>query len=350
MEFKGPRAYASIQYEGANITTDITKDLISVNYTDNLDSADELEITIKDIERKWLNDWHPRKGDKIEATIIGEHWDKFGDLKTYPCGTFQVDGITYSGPASIMSIKAISIDLKANYKDEKRNKSWDNVTLKDIVAEITSKANKSLIYEVENIIKYKRIDQTLESDLQLLKRLCDQEGLSLKSAVDKLIIFNKENFEKSDSIKAVELTPNLNFTIDSDDIDTYDSCVIEYYDPMLKEALKGEFKAPDREGYKEKTNRVLRVKENNSVPGETKEEKEEFLKKKAKNKLRSKNSNETKINISNMKGDFMTWAGSNILLKNFGIFSGKYSVNKISRSIGSSGYKQTIELKKTLDY
>ncbi|MGL4954401.1 MAG: phage late control D family protein, partial [Cetobacterium sp.] len=245
---------------------------------------------------------------------------------------------------------AISVDIKANYKDEKRNKSWENVTLKDIVSEITSKANKSLIYEVENIIKYKRVDQSLESDLQLLKRLCEQEGLSLKSAVDKLIVFNKEKYEKEDALGIIELTPYLNFTIDSDDADTYDSCIIEYYDPTLKETLRGEFKAPEREGYKENTNRILRVKENNSVPGESKEEKEAFLTKKAKSKLRSKNSNETKVNISNRKGDFITWAGSTVTLVNFGVYSGKYVVNKITRTIGDSGYKQSLELNKTLEY
>ena len=226
MQHKAARAYASVKYEGVNITKDITEDLISMNYTDNLDSADELELNIKDINRKWLKEWHPRKGDKIDVTIIGEHWDSFGDLKTYPCGLFQVDAITYSGPPSVISIKAISVDIKANYKDEKRNKSWENVTLKDIVSEITSKANKSLIYEVENIIKYKRVDQSLESDLQILKRLCEQEGLSLKSAVDKMNICDKEKYEKEDALGIIELTPYLNFTIDSDDADTYDSCVI----------------------------------------------------------------------------------------------------------------------------
>ncbi|MGL4665681.1 MAG: hypothetical protein ACRCWA_11755, partial [Clostridium butyricum] len=91
-------------------------------------------------------------------------------------------------------------------------------------------------------------------------------------------------------------------------------------------------------------------KENNSVPGESKEEKEAFLTKKAKSKLRSKNSNETKVNISNRKGDFITWAGSTVTLVNFGIYSGKYVVNKITRTIGDSGYKQSLELNKTLEY
>lgn len=350
MDIKGPRAHASIKYEGVNITKDITGELISMNYTDNLDSADELEIVLKDINRRWLNEWNPRKGDKIEATIIGQNWDINGDVKKFPCGTFQVDSFTYSGPPSTISIKAISVDLRANYKDEKRNKSWENVTLKDIVSEITKKADKSLIYEVEHIIKYKRVDQTYESDLQLLKRLCDGEDLSLKSAVDKLIIFNKQKFSKNETIRTIDLTPYLNFSIESDDVDTYDSCVIEYYDPTLKENLKGEFIAPDREGYKEKTNRVLRVKETNSIPGVTKEEKESFLNQKAKSKLRSKNLNETKVSISNLRGDFLIWAGANIYLNKFGVCSGKYMVEKITRTINDSGYKQSLELKKTLNY
>lgn len=349
MELKAPRAYATILYEGVNVTKELTQDLISLNYIDNLDCADELEINIKDIERKWLNQWHPRKGDKIEVTIVGENWDTYGDTKNYPCGVFQVDGITYSGPPSIISIKAISMDIKANYKDEKRNKSWENVTLKDILSEITSRASKTMIYEVEKTIKYNRVEQTLESDLELLNRLCEHEGLSLKSAVDRIIVFNREKFEKDEIIESIVLTPNLNFSIDSDDVDTYDTCVIEYYDSSLKETLVGEFKAPDREGYKENTERVLRLKENNSIPGESKSEKEQFLKRKAKSKLRSKNSNETKINISNLKGDFKTWAGANIQLTNFGIFSGKYIINRITRNIGD-GYKQTLELLKTLDY
>jgi phage protein D len=59
---KPRKAYAQIEYDGVDISEAVAKGLISVTYTDNLDEADEVKITIEDTEGNWTGPWYPKVG------------------------------------------------------------------------------------------------------------------------------------------------------------------------------------------------------------------------------------------------------------------------------------------------
>ena len=57
---KARRAYAKIEYNGRDITDAVSSGLISLEYTDNTDKADDLQIEIEDRDGNWAGDWYPK--------------------------------------------------------------------------------------------------------------------------------------------------------------------------------------------------------------------------------------------------------------------------------------------------
>ena len=61
---KARKAYAVINYDGVNITDAISKGLLSVTYTDNVDKADDIQITVEDRKGNWRGPWYPKVAAK----------------------------------------------------------------------------------------------------------------------------------------------------------------------------------------------------------------------------------------------------------------------------------------------
>lgn len=58
------RAYVQIEYDGRDITEEISKMALSFSYTDNTDEADEIRITFEDVDGNWAGPWFPKVGTK----------------------------------------------------------------------------------------------------------------------------------------------------------------------------------------------------------------------------------------------------------------------------------------------
>ena len=127
------RASVELLYNGENITANISKDLESFSYTDNASGvADDIAITINDIDSKWINTWSPELGDKMQAKIITENWYFDGDKHVLDCGAYIVDEPEYSGKPDILNIKGISIPSNTNFKDVPKNRIWKKASIKKI--------------------------------------------------------------------------------------------------------------------------------------------------------------------------------------------------------------------------
>jgi phage protein D len=59
-----------LTYEGKNISKNLSEDLVSFSYKDNLDSFDEISVTVFDKNDKWLKEWVSKKGDIVSAKLI----------------------------------------------------------------------------------------------------------------------------------------------------------------------------------------------------------------------------------------------------------------------------------------
>lgn len=161
MEHRAP--YYRLVVNGTNITPRVNGRLIDLTLDETPgDEADTLTITISDHDSAVEI---PPKGAEIELAI---GWK---GQQLVEKGLFIVDEASFSGPPDQISITARSADMR-NGLPERRTRSWDQVTLGDIVSEIA--ANNELdavVSERLGAIAIEHLDQTDESDLNLLTRL-----------------------------------------------------------------------------------------------------------------------------------------------------------------------------------
>lgn len=191
------QAILYLEYEGQNVSANISSSILSFSYTDNAsNNADEIQLRLENSEGLWEGLLYPVKGGALKASIISEDWDFEGSVQSLPCGMFEIDEIQFSGPPDIIEIKAVSIPISSNIRGEKKTKAWEMINLKKIAEEIAAKSNLKLIYDYNRAINYARIEQINQSDLEFLSKLCKNAGLSLKISDKKIIIFDEKNMKK----------------------------------------------------------------------------------------------------------------------------------------------------------
>jgi phage protein D len=164
MEHRAP--YYRLIVNGTNITPRVNGRLIDLTLDETPgDEADTLSITISDHDSAVEI---PPKGAEIELAI---GWK---NQQLVEKGLFIVDEASFTGPPDQISITARSADMR-NGLPARRTRSWDQVTLGDIVGEIA--ANNELEVVVAKrlgAIAIEHLDQTDESDLNLLNRLAER--------------------------------------------------------------------------------------------------------------------------------------------------------------------------------
>lgn len=319
-------------YEGKDITKYIDKDLINLSYSDSLNEFDTFEITIQNRDLLWMNNWTPLKGEKLEAKIILNNWEKQGQIEIN-VGTFYIDEISYSGPPDICTIRALSVDITSNIMDNKRHRVWESVTFEKIAKDIALECNLELIFDVDFKFEYKRVESKLETYFNFLKRLGKEAGILVKLYNDKLVLIEESLYEGKDPILSINRTDVSSYSFTSDDTDTYAGCKISYYDSILAKKIEKSFFTKQRPGYKRGTQRVLFINEEKEPPGKTQKQKEEYLGKVAEKALREKNKNSIRGNIRLLGKEQLLSVGNTLDLQEFGIFNGKYLITKIDTDL-----------------
>ncbi|EJD6659754.1 late control D family protein [Enterobacter cloacae] len=322
-----------VVYEGVNITEDMTPDVLSITYTDNEDGkVDDISITLKDEAKKWIGDWLPQRGDKLRLFI------KPINQIVLDCGQFEIDEVGASGPPTIMEFSAVSVSIKSAVRRELKSKAWEKVTLKNISETIAKSADLELqfILDEENNPFYEREDQTEESDLNFLHRLCQDEGLSLKVTDSQLVIFEQSMFEEKEPIATLVLGVDdiINWSFGSQSSDLYKSCTCKYRVPKKRKSISYTWEDPNIE-----YGSNLKIRKCVANLDEAK--------RKAKAALRHRNRYQSTGSLT-LVGDTRMVAGVTIQISGFGKFSGKYLVSKATHSISQSGYVVGIELRKVL--
>ena len=152
---------------GHNITPKINGRLVSLSLTDERgDKADQLDIVLDDSDGRL--EIPPSKAE-IEV------WLGDASALTYK-GTFTVDEIQHAGPPDQLTLRARSVDFKGSLK-RKREQSYHSTTLGDILTTVAKR--NGLEPKLDNALArqaIEHIDQTSESDINLVKRLADRYG------------------------------------------------------------------------------------------------------------------------------------------------------------------------------
>lgn len=340
-----------------DVTSDLCKDLLSWNYSDHESSqADEISLVLKDETGKWAGSWRPDGGEIIRMYISVGTPTESGP-ETF-LGTFFVDYQTVRGYPRTYELRAVSIPLNKSIRREQKSRAWENKTLKDISSEIASSAGLELFWDSQENPQYDRIDQSRESDMKFLLRLCEETGLSIKVTDNQLVIFGQERYEKKEPVKTltVGVSEILSYQFENSQSETYKSVTIKWRDPTKK-------KKASAAGYDFNLEKVGSGKKSNPAVltytytdpdadenGQTFEMKKrctslDEAKRLAKAKLRQLNSRRVTGEIV-LVGDPMLVAGSVLAISGCGSFDGNFIIEEARHSGSMSGYTTSLQLRR----
>ncbi len=317
---------------GKSVGAELSKYLKGLSYREALDGeADTLEVTLQDVDGLFRSAWFPSRGMTIEATIYDEY-------TALPLGSFEIDEIENSFPPSECKIKGNSIPSTSGVKSVEKSRSWEQVPLSAIAADIASGGGLRLYYETSEDPLIERAEQSEESDLAFLHRLCKDKGLALKMNDRQLVIFDIEKYEGATATGAIVKGDSRlkRFSVRSTLNEVYSKCEVKYKSGRKGELIEGSYASGGiLETMFGSSGRTLKVNKKVS----TKAEADRLAKK----SLKAKNREETKVQVT-LVGDMSMRAGATILLAGFEVFDGKYLIQKATHTVGGSGYETALEM------
>ena len=197
------KAVPSLSFNGKNVSTKLVDYLESVSCEDVASgSSDSIDITLQNIDMKWMNQWYPTKGDKISGSITFQDWNKDGEHLKLDCGTFILDEVKFSGGPLKVSLGGVAIPANESFKVRERTKTWKNVTIKNIANEIAKRYGLSLSYSGPTIT-IASIEQSDKTDSAFLYDLCKKYGLSMKVFNNKIVIYDQTQQEKKAAVATI---------------------------------------------------------------------------------------------------------------------------------------------------
>jgi uncharacterized protein len=335
---KARSARLQVIYEKTDISADLRPYLVGWSYTDNLGGqADELQLTLADVEQRWVGSWMPDLTATLQATLFRENWNQEGVAESLPLGRFEISDIEISYPPSTVTISAISIPESSGLRGEKKNKAWEKTSLSIIAGEKAAAAGLSLFYDTDEDPSYDRIEQTEETDLVFLTRLCTDAGLCLKVDGTQLVIFDEAKYESAAPIGTLKRSKSeiKSFRGRTTSVGMYRSCTVSYFSAEEKLNISATFTPPNAP----KTGRVLTINERVASVAEAQQL--------AKKRLREANKEAMQVSLT-MTGDIRFVAGVTVMLSEFGAFDGKYIVTQATHS-QQNGYETSLELRRCLE-
>lgn len=330
---KARNTSVKIFINSVDVTRDISPYLKALTFTDNLsEEADTLEIELVDKDRVFLGDWFPTLGNTLSATLVKNNWDS--EVSELELGEFEIDEVEARLPPSTFKIKGVSISQNSALRQRDESKSWENVRLSEIAAQIASDSGVELFYQATDDPEIKRAEQGEQSRLAFLEKICADNYLILKVSDNKLIIMDESELERQEPARELDRETSLmkQFTARKTLQDVYGSAEVSYKEPEQSELFTAKYGSSE--------GKVLKINRRVANQGEAE--------KLARNELRRKNKKETEVNITTV-GDFDLMAGNTVALKNFGHFDGNYLIEKATHTL-SNGYETKIELRLCLEY
>ncbi len=321
------RTALELSYNGKNVTAAITDQLESFTYTDVASGeTDTLAIVLSEEKHKWINAWFPVEEDYMEASIQVKDWSFQGDNRKLKCGKFMIDDFTFGGPPDVYNLNAISCPIDTDFASTTKSKPWSKNTTKGIASTIAKSAGISLHYDAE-IYKIEKLEQSGETDMAFLFRLCESYGLAMKIYNSKLVIFSESAYEKKKAVGTIDKKDCESYTLNGTLVGKYHGVIMKY--TVSKTNKTYSYKYMQSQG-----KRILKLNEKADSLADAEI--------KAKAKLRKSNK-DARTGSLTLKGDIKYIAGTCFNITGFGKFSGKYYIDKVIHTL-TGGYTVTLQM------
>ncbi|TVT83434.1 contractile injection system protein, VgrG/Pvc8 family [Acinetobacter colistiniresistens] len=229
-----PHAFFKIVVNGVDIGDLVQTRLMRLTITDNRGiEADTVEIELSDHDGSL---GIPPKGAIIEVWI---GWSNEGLIYK---GKYTIKEREHSGVPDVLTIRGAAADLKATFK-KKKERSFDNKTIADIINTIASEQNlKAIIHDSLGQITLAHIDQN-ESDANLITRIADEHD-AIATVKNGYLLFMPKGEGKTISgldLPTFFITRNMGDShrwSDTDGADDVSGVTVFYYDNDKAERQK----------------------------------------------------------------------------------------------------------------
>lgn len=323
-----------VLYNNKDITSDISKALVSLDYTDNTNGqSDELSITLENSTGEWSNSYLPERGAQLQAQIIQ-------DNKILECGIFQVDGsrmLSNKFNGDTFTIKALGTGIKEAVRTFK-SQAHANKTLKEIAKSIAEKYGYTVVGNIPNInIGYHVMHR--QTSLRYLANLAAEYGLQFTVKGKQLVFTSIFDLEGGASVFRFLKKQLINIDIEDKTTQTYLEATTQHYSTKGKKTIN----------YNAISANVLPFKStygNDTLHIYSRVENEQQAEAKAKAALYKANTLQQEGTIT-VPGNIIVVAGVNIELAELGYFSGFYHCTKTThRCSKGGGYEIDAEIKR----
>lgn len=279
------------------------------------------------------------KGAEIRVAIIQKNWNGDGKDKKLNCGIFEVDSVDGSGPPAQVTIKGTSIPYTSTIRNQQKTRAWEKIRLKEIAKQIARNGGMKILYESDYNPLYKRREQTQQSDIEFLQRLCKDAGIALKVTGKTIVLFDAEKYENKPATRTIARGSSdvLNYRFSTNFKDAcYTSCHVVYEEPKTGKKIEASYTRPDPENG---TGQVLEINERVTSKAEAYQL--------AQKRLRQKNKGEYEAEFT-LLGDVSMVAGVTLQVKGYGAFDGKYIIETATHN-ATGGYTVALKLRKVLE-
>jgi phage protein D len=224
-----PKPTVKITYNGKDTGKDLTDNLISLDYTDNIsDKADEISIVIEDTQGYWRNHL-PDTGATITVSI------GYDDDLT-PLNSFEIDRYRITGNPSTVTLSGNASPIQKALRT-RNSQSWDNKTLQTIIKAIATKHGLSTDLRFKDVpLDYTAQDN--ETDLAFIMRLCDESDLNLKLHNTTIVCVPMNELMKQKPVMTLEEKQLSAWDADISLIEAVASVERRHHDPKKKQVEK----------------------------------------------------------------------------------------------------------------
>ena len=302
-----------------------------ISITDSaVGEGDNVDITIEDKDRKMLYEYYPGADDMITCTIYLYRMDG-GRTGVIGNRSFHLDQFGYSDYPSKMTLRGVSIPKNSTFAKTPQTKTWQNITLENIIWKICSKYRLRLYFEQGFNPVIVKSEQSNAPDLSYIYSLCQTYGNGMKIYSDKLVVFAEEPYERKAAVRTVGHRDILDGSFSARFNLTRQYSGYEYeYDEGGVHHIKSKYF-------------IVKPEIKISV-GQCDSERDGILKGQA--KVNEANRDLQMINFEIM-GDPKMVPTATFNLSGYGGLDGKYYINKtVSKFSASGGFTQEIEARK----
>lgn len=315
----GRRIAVYTQYEGKDISDEITHHMEEVTYTDVASGeSDSVSVKLEDRDKTWMDAWYPQKGDRMVISTVFCNWYAQEDRFSFNLGSFQVDDISFRGRPISATIGGAAMPQDNGFNHENKTRTWENTTVQQIGQEIAAAAGISLLY-IADSISIKAIEQTNQTDCKFLYSLAESYGLAMKVFADRVVIYEEERREIETPMMTLWESDLLDWSYNTTLAGTYTGAVFSFTDPDDEKEYNVQIGGGDR---------ILNINvtADNIYDAELK----------GIARLNNENKKATTMSVNIMANPYVV-AAITVQIEGLGKLSGKYFVEKVKTKISGSG-------------